>query len=526
MGIVYKTTQEVIRRILELKSGNQNLSVRKIADMLSQEIGERISKSTINNLLKQERLSSPVGRRCKRKDKNKNIILTTAKEEFTGIYLIKLINKALGGAEVISQLIRETSVSGMSLQESEVIGEMLLFLSFYEMSGGEGLSSEVLKFFQEASGGKGLDPERINVLLIESLEALQGNIEAGNRVYNELVRRAQEADYLELRLSDNSALFIDAGLNTVWSDTNIPGYFSSLLQPLDVFLNNSLISNREPFVLFVSPELRRISRELEKLIVACVFPDELSINKINIADMGGDILKRYEIPASKHDFIVGLPLPMGKTSAAEYKEIGRWSTLLLGPYNERFSLCDGAYKFNSSLKNEPVSLRMVFLARPNAGQMVGLLTNIGLDQAKKESVARAYWERHPDFGRDLEDFMAKIESFLVNARENRLYGAIRLARNAGDVSFDAAIKSRVKVLSEYTIKYFFPECYQDVPAEGLAGMILNLKGYTVERSGYTVVKFGASQDGLKDPADVSYIQQKANSLRGTSGAGPLWFEVA
>ncbi len=63
MGVVHKLTQEIMDFIVLQKRDEPSLSCRSIAKIVFERFGENVSKSSINNLLKEERLSSPVGRR-------------------------------------------------------------------------------------------------------------------------------------------------------------------------------------------------------------------------------------------------------------------------------------------------------------------------------------------------------------------------------------------------------------------------------------------------------------------------------
>ena len=68
MGVVYKLTQEVIDFILQKKKLEPSISVRKLADMASQQFQTNISKSSVSTLLKDASLNSSVGRPSKMKE--------------------------------------------------------------------------------------------------------------------------------------------------------------------------------------------------------------------------------------------------------------------------------------------------------------------------------------------------------------------------------------------------------------------------------------------------------------------------
>lgn len=74
MGVVYKLTSDVIDFILSQKKTTPALGCRDLAKIVSQEFEVPVSKSSVNSVLQQNRLSSPLGRRSisgKKKEKKK-----------------------------------------------------------------------------------------------------------------------------------------------------------------------------------------------------------------------------------------------------------------------------------------------------------------------------------------------------------------------------------------------------------------------------------------------------------------------
>ncbi|MBF0523289.1 MAG: helix-turn-helix domain-containing protein [Candidatus Omnitrophica bacterium] len=63
MGIIYKLKQEVIDFILQKKKEDNDLSCRQIAKMASDQFDMDISKSSVNAIIKENQLSSMIGRR-------------------------------------------------------------------------------------------------------------------------------------------------------------------------------------------------------------------------------------------------------------------------------------------------------------------------------------------------------------------------------------------------------------------------------------------------------------------------------
>ena len=62
MGVIHKLKDEVIQFILQKKSQYPDLSVRRLAEIVSDRFQAKVSKSSVNTVLKSAQLSSPVGR--------------------------------------------------------------------------------------------------------------------------------------------------------------------------------------------------------------------------------------------------------------------------------------------------------------------------------------------------------------------------------------------------------------------------------------------------------------------------------
>ena len=91
MGVVYKLKQEITDFILGQKQNQPHLSCRGISKIIEERFQIKVSKSSINAIIKEAGLSLPVGRRQKRKQKAKLIPALPKIEE----NLTKLLEKPI-----------------------------------------------------------------------------------------------------------------------------------------------------------------------------------------------------------------------------------------------------------------------------------------------------------------------------------------------------------------------------------------------------------------------------------------------
>ena len=125
MGVIYKFKEEVVDFIVRQKRDNPHLSCRRLTDIVSQEFQIQVSKSSVNAILKNAQLSSPVGRRpfMEKKSRSFQIPPTKKKEIFgTGhqakeittpkkVFPAKPTHPVLPGQEkVVRQLVKKESV--------------------------------------------------------------------------------------------------------------------------------------------------------------------------------------------------------------------------------------------------------------------------------------------------------------------------------------------------------------------------------------------------------------------------------
>ncbi|MFA5144923.1 MAG: hypothetical protein WC723_02840 [Candidatus Omnitrophota bacterium] len=73
MGVVYKLKDEIRDFIVEKKRSNQVLSCRRMSLLIEEKFKSRISKSSINAIMKEAGLSMPVGRRLKKRRRGQQV---------------------------------------------------------------------------------------------------------------------------------------------------------------------------------------------------------------------------------------------------------------------------------------------------------------------------------------------------------------------------------------------------------------------------------------------------------------------
>ncbi len=96
MGVIYKLKPEVVEAIVQRKKDNPKMGCRKIADEISAEFDVKVSKSSVNTVLKESHLSSSVGRRSNTENpKNFTIPAEKKKQLKDNVYSVGLTEKLI-----------------------------------------------------------------------------------------------------------------------------------------------------------------------------------------------------------------------------------------------------------------------------------------------------------------------------------------------------------------------------------------------------------------------------------------------
>lgn len=81
MGVVHKLKQDIVSFLIDYKKKNPSISVRQLATITSEKFQTRVSKSSVNNVLKDATLSSSIGRRATYKEKEEKFSIPIDKKK-------------------------------------------------------------------------------------------------------------------------------------------------------------------------------------------------------------------------------------------------------------------------------------------------------------------------------------------------------------------------------------------------------------------------------------------------------------
>lgn len=134
----YKLSEEIRQFIIDQKKADSKLSCRGLTSLINERFHVNLSKSLINNVIKQSNLSSPVGRKRVRAaiapKKLPEVQVITQKAEFlenSGFFFLKAADLKLGFTSRLSEIL-SGYIPGVSRQSQQGIIEALIYGPYFK----------------------------------------------------------------------------------------------------------------------------------------------------------------------------------------------------------------------------------------------------------------------------------------------------------------------------------------------------------------------------------------------------------
>ena len=366
MGVIYKLKSEVIEYILQSKRDNLFLSCRELAQLTGEKFQFQVSKSSINAVIKNAQLSSPVGRRSiinaqskkfeipqdKRKQMYENtqslisqdkilsksepghsqpLPVNIAKESFYKNSVVEIKKEEPQKIPIKQRLVNAPTVKGAGLiflkaAQWEISGKSVLGDLFRKY-----LNNHVPDNFDAICDAlaclKILPSEMLDDIIQENhgFWKLNGflqkpetaklydwakHAENFNNLSFEYLFRLEQffLDVLgfKVALEDGRQLIIDARMTTIWNDKVHPDFWNSSNKAL-IMLSNYLISNIHTPVFFAVPGKEIFSDQFFDILAVFENVTGKSTKKIVAFNREGHELASFStIPLKKRFFIISL----------------------------------------------------------------------------------------------------------------------------------------------------------------------------------------------------------------------------
>lgn len=521
MGVVYKLTPEIIDFILQHKKENPRLSCRKLTDIVNQTFQIAVSKSSINKILKESELSSPVGRRGASKagfkipeTKKKQIFSSwektsspaapkeeapkkelprpAAKEsgptapegifiDGAGTYFLKAAQWEAAEGPILGPILKEY-LTAEGLTDTVTAGEILLFMECFGISHLSELGQYDKKGLWEVSDA----PRAVDRA---SLEKIINDIENLNafaiRLSIELPQIFSEMHMIELELEDGSVVRLDVNMEHFQTDGTERGLSAAPVNKALSILINRVINNvQSALVLFASNR-----QELEPAFLNWVAAMENSggkrIRKASVWDLEGhEVVHFHTILPRKRTFVAGVwPWHEIFHHIIQEGHIAKVDSIYLKEAERKLYFREVVYSLRDGrILPKEVPLRTVLLRETmEAAPFLALLTNAPKSVSAAQ-VAAAFFQKWPHLpkGESISELQKRARAEKGEAPQplNGIYHDLFGREYHRDApGFLGVIGQILQMLSIYAQRYYFLDEFRNYDINHLISTIYGINGY-------------------------------------------------
>jgi len=493
MGIIYKLLPKVKNSILKEKQKNPRLSCRKAAVLIKKKFNLNLSKSSINNLLKKEGLSSPLGRTRKKQRKRK-----IAENEKLGIFLLKAADLYVGGSLAINEIIKKR----LPRCDNIYLLQALLYAQLYDIN----LDSRVANIPSALGALVGKEIKLGDLLAY--LNDLQSVKIISSDILNLISKFLRDVWFIRLTLPDNKVLYIDAEGRTVWSTPHIPYDFSSTIYRTRSYINYRLADDWL-FVLSTAPGYDTPTKEFfdflmlptafqSKTIKITLFANKMEeLESFNISDYG----KIYYLFA------------LWPWQFAKYRKInlrGEFRPLNFEPAGLNAHFAEAEVELTQPKTNQIVKLRGCALKSSLDGKIKLIIcTNLPSEVHTPESIAGLYLNSWPEPERAFNDFSQKIELFTYTASAHKIFSTEGLTSGIPPTEIREVLAYYLRCLDLFLRWHILPAGYEEMDFPAAQQRFYDLKARVKIDKDFQLVSF-APADGYPCHKELTYACQRLN----------------
>ena len=525
MGVIYKVKTEIKNFILEQKKNQPVLSCRGLAALAQEKFQIKVSKSSINSLIKESGLSMPVGRRRKKRRRPLEIppkiqeeikLLTQAiskteepvevkleepKEiECTGAILLKAADYLIGGSHYINEAINR----GLARQEEDSLAKIESLLW-----------SLVDNKLSQSQGGILLYLNELQSIMATKLDTFQ--------ILSTIM---QEVRGIKATLLDGGTFYLDGQLHTVWSTLQIPYDFNTTIYNIKSYINKYFYKDT-PFLLGMAPGYDTPTPEFFNFILSFTAKEKI-ITKLTLYGNKFEELEEIPFSQSKRRFFIFGLWPWQFVDYRKVKKLGEFRPFYFEALKKNFYITDIELELSQPNTNQVVTLKG-FAIKTSLTEKTRLiiLSNLTQQQVMPEKWLTTYLNHWPNLEETFKDFSRKLELFTYTASSQVAISIKSLNLNK-EAPYDikTLLDSYLGALDLYARWHFFPFEYENQDFSTMKERFYNLKGILKKEKDYILVSF-------LPPADYRYLAQLQYALRRMNereiifgDSKRLWIDIA
>ncbi|OGX45732.1 MAG: hypothetical protein A3G38_01995 [Omnitrophica WOR_2 bacterium RIFCSPLOWO2_12_FULL_51_8] len=533
MGIIYKLKPEVRERILAERNNHPQLSCRALAQLVEKKFQTKISKSSINNVIKQAGASLPVGRKPKKKQLTKALSLPqvtvkglvplslpreetvpapeTAEATDRGLSLPE--RKAPAGTVPTQAAsaeepaaVEESAIVTQASGEQACSGAILLKAIDALLGGSQSIAQALSKQLaqpkpelrtkiQDCLDKKiSLD---ISQSYLQDLEQVIIKPSVAKDILGEILKLVHS---LKFSLLNGGSFYLDSQLHTVWPAMHMPESFSTTIYEAKSYIAKFL-TQELPLVLFMAPDTDTPSAEFFSFLQGLDL-----IKRVSYLGVDAEELEGLDIEQVKRRFFVFGLWPWQFLSHRKVQKIGEFKPFYSEALERDFYLAEIEIILMQPIAQQDITIKGLALKLKSADKIhLAILSN--LPEIKPETLVELYLSRWPNLEEAYEDFTRKIEFFTYAGPGRGLLKEGEDGQSEIGQDLGTLLNRYLHVLSEYFKKYFLPLNYEKEEFSRMKDLFYGLSATCNSEGSRTNVWFKLP---AADPAALQYALARLN----------------
>ena len=443
MNQKYKFKPEITKFIISRKHKNPEISCRKLALECSKKFKTEFSKSSINSILKNEKLSSPIGRRAR------VFINLEGKIEHAGFSMLQALDYHLEISKTTAEVLQEflPSAPKSLLKDFEnIIQGLIIYKSFFGVT----FDFSVCYSNKEIWSLVGKRPTKTTYNRI--IKMIQNSQPFAREIVKEIKKRLSPVSGFRFQLADNSSFFVDAVLQSIWQPPITNKQFFTTYCKATSYINEFLNQERI-FSVFNIQETSIFSPDILNFILSFNYQDvSKRIKQIELLDSENHIVEnKLIINSEKRFFVLGF-WPWQLEIMSEFEKRPAKQKLVWDELGVEYYYQIEEVSIPQHLVPQEVKLITLILKQsPLGAATIGILTNFPKDVISNIlSYKELYhWstpqERYKDFIRKIK---AAAPKNLFHLSESQVFSTEEI----GDK--ERSLDGIIEMLSEIILRQF------------------------------------------------------------------------
>ncbi len=525
MGVIYKLKQEMVDFILTEKKAHSALSCRKLVDIIREKFQMEISKSAINQVIKNASLSNPVGRTPLPDKKTRRFKIPEQKKmipqeeklildvnarrvlyDGMGAFFLKAAQWQLDCFPILGRMMSKHTTPNLTA-DINITSEVLLLSPIFGI-----MNLEHFKTYNRSGlwAVNGLDGKMEYETLANLVNGLISIKDLSLTISNEIPQVFCEVGFIKISLENKNSILLDTEFRIIKNLENVQSVYTISIKKLFNEISKRIITNVHSAILVFESTENEFSNQFSRLIAAFENLPENRMERLSLLDENQQELTLLaSIPHKKRYFILIL-----NPAYLAYINHSFVSNSHLFEFNYRNKIIKSLEKEliipKNSILNQKIPLRLIHFQEEASREPFGaiLITNM-----EKKHPPQKILQEYLMIRLNLEEKSkrgyenTKIPFDFYTSLLNR-QGLSFVEGKSPDLWTNIIIL--LNVLNRYCQRHFFPEAYANFEVPVLIERFYQLPGYLDKDSQSLKISLKPN-DIYPYRQDLEYAIEKLNS---------------